>query len=252
MISPRQNRPRAQRPPRITSPSNCHRRAVIVAVPNGRRGASRQADPKRAGAAKLHRDLSLSTCNPAMPHSQPAAHRKVTHQVLLATDKSSDLAPIIRYLRREAFDVLTCADLPSCLDVLAKYRPAFLVLDWVFGDNRAIKVCRALRMDASLRTMPIVLVTPTGTIAERVRSFQIGDNTVEQAVKANGEQFVGPAGTAAPGYPAMRARLLAANPRLDPVLAIEPGAELINKAGSVVLGTSGSDNSRPGHKTSFS
>ncbi|MDD5201302.1 MAG: filamentous hemagglutinin family protein, partial [Terrimicrobiaceae bacterium] len=61
-------------------------------------------------------------------------------------------------------------------------------------------------------------------------------------VMANGNLFVGAAGTTTAAYTAMLARLLAANPALESVLSIRPGAEIIHRTGSITLGTATTTN----------
>ncbi|MEO8351526.1 MAG: filamentous hemagglutinin family protein [Chthoniobacteraceae bacterium] len=62
-------------------------------------------------------------------------------------------------------------------------------------------------------------------------------SSVQSDVRANGDSFVGVNGTAAAGYDAMHDRLLANNAGLDAMLAIVPGAELINLSGDLTLGS---------------
>ncbi len=66
------------------------------------------------------------------------------------------------------------------------------------------------------------------------------DAAVRDAVKANGIVFVGDSGAASPGYVAMHDRLLLNNAGLDSVVSIVPGAELINTAGDLTLGSTNS------------
>jgi filamentous hemagglutinin family protein len=61
--------------------------------------------------------------------------------------------------------------------------------------------------------------------------------SLKNKVKANGDTFVGAAGTESATYGAMHDRLLANNAALDSVLTIRPGAEIINRAGDITLGS---------------
>jgi hypothetical protein len=60
-------------------------------------------------------------------------------------------------------------------------------------------------------------------------------DSVEGAVLQNGNTFVGSAGNTAPGYTAMVNRLFGNNVALESVASIEPGAEIINPKGDLIL-----------------
>lgn len=68
-------------------------------------------------------------------------------------------------------------------------------------------------------------------------------NTLKNNVRANGELFVGTAGSASATYDAMLTRLIGGNRGLESVLSIRPGAEIIHRTGTITFGTANSTNS---------
>ncbi len=68
-------------------------------------------------------------------------------------------------------------------------------------------------------------------------------NTLKNDVRANGELFVGTAGSPSATYEAMLARLIGGNRSLESVLSIRPGAEIIHRTGTITFGVTNSQNS---------
>jgi filamentous hemagglutinin len=72
-------------------------------------------------------------------------------------------------------------------------------------------------------------LTGTGTIS----------STVQNQIRNDATAFLGAAGATTPGYTAMLGRLTSLNPALD--LILMPGAELLNRGGSLTLGATNSN-----------
>jgi filamentous hemagglutinin family protein len=83
------------------------------------------------------------------------------------------------------------------------------------------------------------LITNTGTL-KATGGLMLAGNNVQGSVNANGQNFLGTAGTTTAGYTAMLNRLLANNSGLGSVFVLAPGAEIINRTGSVTLGSTAS------------
>lgn len=96
-----------------------------------------------------------------------------------------------------------------------------------------------------------VLVDPiNGTIIDAssilVEGYRLYDLTaaggvistaVQTSIHTNSQAFMGAANTTVANYTAMTNRLLANNAGLEPVFVLAPGAEIVNRAGNLVLGT---------------
>jgi hypothetical protein len=74
-------------------------------------------------------------------------------------------------------------------------------------------------------------------------------STLQNSIRADGESFLGAAGTTTAGYSAMLGRLTSLIPGLDLILA--PGAEIYNLNGSLTLGASNSTASSDWNLSSF-
>lgn len=93
--------------------------------------------------------------------------------------------------------------------------------------------------------------TVTGASSILVEGYKIYDLTsttgtitsaVQNQIKADGESFLGTAGTASAAYTSITSRLLANNPGLASILVLAPGAEVIHRTGNLTLGTTTSTN----------
>ena len=95
----------------------------------------------------------------------------------------------------------------------------------------------AASSDVQIAPINALIVGASSIVVEGYRVFvPPGGNinaAVQESVRANGELF-------AANTPEMSARLLAANAALEPVVTIVPGAELINPAGDLTLGSANS------------
>ena len=111
----------------------------------------------------------------------------------------------------------------------------------------------AASTDLAINPINGTILNASSIVAEGFKVFDLtgapGANSVitsaiQNSVKANGEAFLGLAGTTTANYTAMRNRLLAGNPGLDsPLFSLQAGAEIINRTGNLTLGTTASNSS---------
>ena len=76
-------------------------------------------------------------------------------------------------------------------------------------------------------------------------------STIISNIQTNGNTFVGPSGTNALGYSTMFDRLFVNNTSLKPIAVIVPGAEVVNTAGSLALGSSATNASSDWNLATF-
>lgn len=90
------------------------------------------------------------------------------------------------------------------------------------------------------------IIDASSIVVEGYRLFDLTetggiiDDAVQEAVRQNGETFLGVAGMPSPGYTLMLNRLLAHNQGLEGITVIEAGAEIINRSGDLQLGSASS------------
>jgi filamentous hemagglutinin len=75
--------------------------------------------------------------------------------------------------------------------------------------------------------------------------------TVQNSIHTDSQSFMGAAGATVANYTAMTNRLLANNAGLESVFVLAPGAEIVNRAGNLVLGTATSASSSDWNLATF-
>ncbi len=103
--------------------------------------------------------------------------------------------------------------------------------------------------DLALSSIDSTILGASSVVAEGYKLFELNNaagstitSTVQTNVRNNGIAFVGDAGVAAAGYDAMLNRLTSTNLVLRNSLVIQPGAEIVNRTGDLILGTTASTN----------
>lgn len=99
--------------------------------------------------------------------------------------------------------------------------------------------------DVAIAPIGSTIHKASSIVVEGYEIFDAGTTGVitaalQKAVFDNGEAFLGVKGAASAGYTAMLDRLLGGNSSIESVFSIRAGAEVINSAGNLTLGTSGS------------
>lgn len=72
------------------------------------------------------------------------------------------------------YDVVTAADGPDVLAMVARHPPDLLVLDAKMSEIDAFEILRILRADTNLVSIPVLLVTDEGDLDARRRGIELG------------------------------------------------------------------------------
>lgn len=92
---------------------------------------------------------------------------------ILVVDDDPKIVNLVRaYLVAAGFDVITAGDGQSALDKVASHRPRLLVLDLMLPGLDGFEVTRRLR--ESSNTLPILMLTARGSVAERINGLAAG------------------------------------------------------------------------------
>jgi DNA-binding response OmpR family regulator len=93
--------------------------------------------------------------------------------VLLADD-NAEMRSFIRRLLSQHYDVEVVADGGAALEAMRRQRPNLVITDLVMPRVDGIALVRAVRADASLRTLPVIVVTERGELDSRVEGIEAG------------------------------------------------------------------------------
>jgi len=94
---------------------------------------------------------------------------------VLVVDDEPDLLELVRVsLAGTGFSVETAASGSEALEKLRRSTPDLLVLDLMLPDVSGTEICRRIRADARLASLPTVMLTARSEEIDRVVGFELG------------------------------------------------------------------------------
>ena len=94
--------------------------------------------------------------------------------ILVADDEPDLVWAIQRCLKGAGYEVLTAQDGLEALAVARRHPPALVVLDIDMPFLDGLEVCRRMRRDTNLASIPILFLTVSSTISDRVLGLDQG------------------------------------------------------------------------------
>jgi len=95
-------------------------------------------------------------------------------RVLLVEDEQ-DVAEMIRYnLTKEGYDVVLCSNGNEALRLARENRPDVLLLDIMIPQLNGWEVCRRIKKDPELATIPVIMVSGRVEEGDKVLGFEVG------------------------------------------------------------------------------
>jgi two-component system alkaline phosphatase synthesis response regulator PhoP len=95
--------------------------------------------------------------------------------ILVVDDEPQIVALVLDYLKQAGFRVLTARDGQTALTVARHERPDLVVLDLMLpGGMDGLDVCRSLRQDAVLGSVPIIMLTARAEETDRLIGLELG------------------------------------------------------------------------------
>jgi two-component system phosphate regulon response regulator PhoB len=94
---------------------------------------------------------------------------------VLVVEDEQDLQEVIAYnLRDLGHEVVICGRGGQVAGLVREARPDIVILDLMLPDLSGLEVCRALKSDPAIRSIPVVMVTAKGAEVDRVVGFELG------------------------------------------------------------------------------
>lgn len=94
--------------------------------------------------------------------------------VLLVEDET-DVVDLLRYhLRKAGFKVLIANSGSEGLETVRQNRPDVVVLDIMMPGMTGLEVCRAMKADAELSKIPVLMLTAKSDVKDRVKGLETG------------------------------------------------------------------------------
>lgn len=99
--------------------------------------------------------------------------------VVVVVDDDPDLRLLMAMrLKACGLEVHQSGDGVAGLELIQGCRPDLVVLDWMMPGKTGIEVCRAIRADTALSTIPVLMVTARATQSDREVSLAAGATEV--------------------------------------------------------------------------
>lgn len=94
---------------------------------------------------------------------------------ILIVDDHVDIRKLIRIIIGKSFEVLEAGDGATALQIVRKHRPDLVVLDIMMpGELDGLKVLEAIRVDADLAGVKVILLTGRAQAADREAGMSRG------------------------------------------------------------------------------
>src|SRR5262245_37289451 len=95
--------------------------------------------------------------------------------VLIEDDQ--DLYSLIHYnLEKEGFQVAGSQTGKGALELCRRERPDLVILDIMLPDSDGLEICKAIRANSDLATIPIIFLTARASETDRIVGLELGAN----------------------------------------------------------------------------
>ncbi len=96
-------------------------------------------------------------------------------ETVLIVEDEPDVVDLLRYhLRRAGFTVLVANSGPQGLDAVRASLPDVVVLDLMLPGLSGLEVCRAIKSDPALASVPVLMLTAKSEAKDRVKGLETG------------------------------------------------------------------------------
>lgn len=90
-------------------------------------------------------------------------------------DDEPDVTELVSYkLKREGYEVAVINDPLQIMGKAREFNPDLFVLDIMMPDLDGLKICRMIRADSKLSTVPIIFLTARGEVEDRIKGLESG------------------------------------------------------------------------------
>ncbi len=94
---------------------------------------------------------------------------------ILVVEDEADIREVLVYnLQQAGHELLVAERGETALALAREKRPELVLLDLMLPDISGLEICRTLKSDASLRSIPIIMLTARSEEIDRVVGFELG------------------------------------------------------------------------------
>ena len=98
----------------------------------------------------------------------------MTDKIMIIEDEE-DIVTLLRYnLEKEGFETCFVMDGEKAFNAIKINQPTLILLDWMLPGMNGVDICKQIRYDNDLRTVPIIMLTARGEEADKIRGLTVG------------------------------------------------------------------------------
>ncbi len=101
----------------------------------------------------------------------------MSKKILIADDEPNILISLEFLMKREGYEVLLARDGQEAMDVIARERPALVLLDVMMPIKSGFDVCCELRASETLRDTLVLMLTAKGRDTDVAKGLALGANS---------------------------------------------------------------------------
>ena len=95
-------------------------------------------------------------------------------KIFIIEDEPSIIQLIQHNLEKEGFIVSSSTNGNNGLKELKKFEPHLLLLDWMLPDLSGVEICKNIRKDIKLKSLPIIMLTAKGEEEDKIKGLDSG------------------------------------------------------------------------------
>lgn len=94
---------------------------------------------------------------------------------ILVVDDEKDIVDLITYnLEKEGFSVIKAYDGEKAFELIKTQKPNLMILDLMLPGVRGLDVCRAIRRNPAIETLPIIMLTARSDHMDKILGLEMG------------------------------------------------------------------------------
>jgi two-component system phosphate regulon response regulator PhoB len=94
---------------------------------------------------------------------------------ILVVEDEKSISTLIQYnLEKEGFRVHTSETGEEGFEQIKKNLPDLVLLDWMLPDLSGIDICKQIKKDPKLKSIPVIMLTAKSEEADKIRGFETG------------------------------------------------------------------------------
>lgn len=99
---------------------------------------------------------------------------KGTPRVLIVEDEPNIVLSLEILLQRAGYETASSADGEAALELIRRTRPDVVLLDIMLPKLNGYEVCRVVKSDPTLSSIPVVMLTAKGQEVEILKGLELG------------------------------------------------------------------------------